>query len=538
MKTYLSPKDVQKLLDSADNLRDLLMVKTLWSTGMRVTELISIKTTDVDPVSNTISILHQKSSSANKPKKHRLVPIHHGLANELLDYMAKAKIKEGERIFPVCRATVRVRMLVMAERAGFSGKVLTHPESMRKHNVSPHRLRDALAVQWMKKQNNMEGAKALQNMLGHSRFESVPGYSPVIVRYNGMLSITPLEDLWEAMPGHVEEHGDMQVKECPALKVYQGTGAIGKSKGDYWSPVTRLLRHEYNGDLLRIVARAAVVDVTPNHSLIGFHNPYPIDACQVKIGDKISIAKIFKYSDKFWGFKDSATFPFVGSNDLAWLYGLFVADGSAGIWGGRYKAQISCYNAEMRVKIKAVIEDNFHISGTIFDGKSQGVQMADRRLAKFFEDNFYTLSSEKRIPESILNAPADVKRAFLDGYLDGDGYRRKNGSFTFDTISPTLAQGLVFILAQLGRNYTVYSYPPKRFAFSFHSPNGKRKLNPYIVRSITSFPYKGFIYDMETESHVFTTGIGPVKVHNTTARYLKLSVDDVRSVYNKVLGES
>ena len=173
MKPYLSQGDVGKLLEAADNLRAYLIIKTLWSTGMRVSELIGIKTTDVDPSSNTISIVHLKASGA---ERHRLVPVHHSLANELLDYVSKAKIKDGERIFPINRQTVSARLMVTAEKAGFGGKVLTNPESMRKHNVSPHKLRDALAVHWLKKKNTIEGMKALQGVLGHANYNTTARY--------------------------------------------------------------------------------------------------------------------------------------------------------------------------------------------------------------------------------------------------------------------------------------------------------------------------------------------------------------------------
>jgi integrase/recombinase XerD len=44
---YLTPEEVQAMIDAAGNLRDKLVVSLLYCTGMRVSELVGIRVSDV-----------------------------------------------------------------------------------------------------------------------------------------------------------------------------------------------------------------------------------------------------------------------------------------------------------------------------------------------------------------------------------------------------------------------------------------------------------------------------------------------------------
>ena len=69
MKTYLEPEEVKRLIETADNLRDKLMIQLLFSTGCRISELLGLTLDDIDFEQGTITIKHLKSRlNLNCPK--------------------------------------------------------------------------------------------------------------------------------------------------------------------------------------------------------------------------------------------------------------------------------------------------------------------------------------------------------------------------------------------------------------------------------------------------------------------------------------
>lgn len=64
-----------------------------------------------------------------------------------------------------------------ADRAGLPP--LVNPESSRVHNVSPHRLRDAFAVNAVKHDDSGDGLRLLQEQLGHVSIATTMRYRKV-----------------------------------------------------------------------------------------------------------------------------------------------------------------------------------------------------------------------------------------------------------------------------------------------------------------------------------------------------------------------
>ena len=146
------------------------MVRILWTTGVRITELLSLTARDIED--GVLNIRHLKS----KDGKHRQIPLRSDVAKELGRYIESEGMKLGDRVFSLTRQRVNDIIREVAERAGFGGKVLVHLDSNRKHYISPHKFRDAIAVHWLKTKGDAEGQKALQNMLGHADFNTTAKY--------------------------------------------------------------------------------------------------------------------------------------------------------------------------------------------------------------------------------------------------------------------------------------------------------------------------------------------------------------------------
>lgn len=76
-------------------------------------------------------------------------------------------------------------------------------------------------------------------------------------------------------------------------------------------------------------------------------------------------------------------------------------------------------------------------------------------LEDFFAE-FGKGAREKRIPEWVWDAPDAFVSALIEGYADGDGYRREEGRLVIcTTISKSLAWGIRLLCARVGLRATI-----------------------------------------------------------------------------------
>lgn len=66
------------------------------------------------------------------------------------------------------RKTASYIVTEAANAVGLGGKILDHPEYDTQHYVSPHRLRDAMAIEDFKRDPSMENLRVLAYKLGHT----------------------------------------------------------------------------------------------------------------------------------------------------------------------------------------------------------------------------------------------------------------------------------------------------------------------------------------------------------------------------------
>jgi integrase len=89
IKGYLQPEQVGKLIIAATNLRDKLIVRILWRTGIRVSELVGLRVQDIDFANRAIVIKVQKMRKRDgKPiERRRVVPIDQGTLDMIKEYL-------------------------------------------------------------------------------------------------------------------------------------------------------------------------------------------------------------------------------------------------------------------------------------------------------------------------------------------------------------------------------------------------------------------------------------------------------------------
>lgn len=229
MKTYIEPDEVRMMEDSATNLRDRLLIRLLFRLGCRVSEALALRVRDVDLVSGAVTIEHLKVRlniscpnchsrlgrkhtfcpgcgkrldrvTAKKllERKFRTLPIDSETVDMLRDYIRRGGpvVRGGERvIFGINRHRAWQIIRDCADKAGLPALVAL--ETGKVHNVSPHRLRDAFAVNAMKVDDSGDGLRLLQEHLGHANFNTTAKYRKV----SGKEHKEWYQKLWEEPSG-------------------------------------------------------------------------------------------------------------------------------------------------------------------------------------------------------------------------------------------------------------------------------------------------------------------------------------------------
>ena len=151
----------------AKNVQHMVMIKTLLYTGIRVSELINVKVSDVDLEECQIRI------NQGKGRKDRIVPFPFSFREILSMYMNQMKEKKAVYLFESSwkRAYsdrgVRKILMRYTQAAGI------------KNSVSPHKLRHFLLT-WLKKQGIDDAL--IQPYSGHESRQSLEIYSRLSIK--------------------------------------------------------------------------------------------------------------------------------------------------------------------------------------------------------------------------------------------------------------------------------------------------------------------------------------------------------------------
>jgi integrase len=186
LKGYLEPEQVERLISVAPNPRDALLVRLLWRTGVRVSELIGIKESDIDFEGRAILIKVQKMRKRDGKtiERRRVIPIDQGtlaLVREYLSWRQRFPY-QGDLLFPITRQRVDQIFWRLGRRAGITR--VGDPAISQHTKLHPHHLRHSFAIHCVKRGMTIEG---LQKILGHSS----PTTTSVYLQYS-------LKDLHES----------------------------------------------------------------------------------------------------------------------------------------------------------------------------------------------------------------------------------------------------------------------------------------------------------------------------------------------------
>lgn len=166
LKAYLDPEQVERVIAAATNIRDSLLVRIPWRTGIRVGELIEIRIQDID-FDNRAIVIHAEKMRKRDGKaieRRRVIPIDQDTLDLVKFYLEWRKQfpYKGDLLFPLTRQRVGQIFRKLGRRAGI--KELGDPAVSKRRHLHPHHLRHSFAIHCVKRGMSVE---RLQKILGH-----------------------------------------------------------------------------------------------------------------------------------------------------------------------------------------------------------------------------------------------------------------------------------------------------------------------------------------------------------------------------------
>ena len=164
----MSEAEVDKLLNSPDvankiENRDKAMIEMLYATGMRISELVNLKITDVDMKRCVVKVF-------GKGSKERLVPFGEKALDSLRSYLNEREQSSSKEIFLSNRGKKMTRVAFW-QRV----KIYLIRENL-KNSISPHTLRHAFATHLL---NRGADLRSVQLLLGHSDLSTTQIYTHI-----------------------------------------------------------------------------------------------------------------------------------------------------------------------------------------------------------------------------------------------------------------------------------------------------------------------------------------------------------------------
>ena len=163
----VSIKEIEEMLHNNLTPLEHVIMELLYSCGLRVSELVNLKTSDIDLSSKYVRCF-------GKGSKERIIPIGEIAKKAVTEYMT-------ERDFLVKKYNLNTKLLLIQK----SGRLITrqdvytfiHAQGKLIHkNISPHTLRHSFATHLLE---NGADLRVVQELLGHSDVSTTQLYTHI-----------------------------------------------------------------------------------------------------------------------------------------------------------------------------------------------------------------------------------------------------------------------------------------------------------------------------------------------------------------------
>lgn len=160
---YLCLNEVKKMIDATNNKKHMCIIKLLYGCGLRLSELLILKITDIDLGNMVVHIQNREGN------KNRVVMLSNQLLEDLRAYFLAYKpieyLIEGQGGGMYSAKSVQNVVKNAAARAGI------------KKQVTPHMLRHSFAIHLLE---NGTDIRYIQQLLGHASIKTTEIYTHII----------------------------------------------------------------------------------------------------------------------------------------------------------------------------------------------------------------------------------------------------------------------------------------------------------------------------------------------------------------------
>jgi len=170
LPVFMQEREVAKLIESplkdVSGLRDRAILETLYSTGMRVSELVGMDTTNCDIIGGAIKVF-------GKGKKERLAPLGDKAGCAIADYLEASKSIRKPKTKAIFLNKRGGRLTDRSVRRVLDKYI---KKASLQESISPHTLRHSFATHLL---NRGADLRSVQELLGHASLSTTQIYTHV-----------------------------------------------------------------------------------------------------------------------------------------------------------------------------------------------------------------------------------------------------------------------------------------------------------------------------------------------------------------------
>ncbi len=191
---YIKPKEAELIIQSCVNPRDKLILRVMWETGARVSEVLALKANGIDVLNNCLILktLKQKRKGKDRLRRVYLFP-ESTLCRDLIDWCDNIEASDEQWAFPGMSETGRVSsthiwhilsnvsvtrngtLTANRRKDGIATKLrINKIKGTKERPAWPHLFRHGAAMYIL---SRTESKEVVQKELGHASMESTEVYA-------------------------------------------------------------------------------------------------------------------------------------------------------------------------------------------------------------------------------------------------------------------------------------------------------------------------------------------------------------------------
>lgn len=292
---------------------------------------------------------------------------------------------------------------------------------------------------------------------------SVAGPTPIPCKINGIFSYKTIEELSKENWKRINDEQEIS-EPIDNLEVWSDMG---------YTKVKYVMRHPNTEKLYRVNTHVGCVDCTKDHSLLRKNgkevSPKDLNIKDELLHSEFPLPKDTPINPLYTSISDEDIHNFKLNNleeELAFVHGMFFAEGTCGKWGKRCKEKSSwiIYNQDLKKleRCKDILdktENLFSFQLTKYYDSSRCYHLKAsgniKDIVEKYRNIFYDDRKLKKFPEYIFNSNINIRQAFFMGYYNGDGNRNLKTGVVIQNKGRRGCASLYFLARSLGYKVSI-----------------------------------------------------------------------------------